>query len=127
MDWIKAFPGQDLKEGGRKLVQAAARRVLVIRFKGKLYATESNCPHMRYPLKDARLTDDLGIICPFHHSAFDLETGDVKEWAPWPPGFGPIPGIGPMLGAMVRRRVLVIFPVKEEDGYIWVSAHPKNV
>src|SRR5258706_4372162 len=121
MDWIQAFPEEDLKEGGRKLVQASAGRVLVIRSKGKLHAIESNCPHMRYPLKDARLTDDLGIICPFHHSAFDLETGDVKEWAPWPPGFGPI------LGTMVRKRVLVTFPVKEEGGFIWVSAHPKNV
>ncbi len=121
MDWIQAFPEEELKEGGRRLVQASARRVLVIRFKGKLYAIESNCPHMRYPLKDARLTDDNGIICPFHHSAFDLETGDVKEWAPWPPGFGP------MLGAMVRKRVLVTFPVKAEGGFIWVSPRPQNV
>ena len=121
MDWIKAFPEADLKENGRRVVQAAARRVLVIRFKDKLYAIESNCPHMRYPLKDARITDDCGIVCPFHHSAFDLETGDVKEWAPWPPGFGRV------LGAMVRRRVLVTFPVKAEEGFIWISPRPKNV
>jgi nitrite reductase/ring-hydroxylating ferredoxin subunit len=121
MDWIKAFPEQELKEGGRRFAQAAARRLLVIRFKDKLYAIESNCPHMRYPLKDGRLSDDGGIVCPFHHSAFDLETGDVKEWAPWPPGFGR------MLGAMVRKRVLVTFPVKAEDGFIWVSPEPKNV
>lgn len=120
MDWIKIFPEETLKEGSRRLVKAAARRVLVIRFKGKLFAIESNCPHMRYPLQDARLTDDLGIICPFHHSAFDLETGDVKGWAPWPPG------IGPMLGKLVRQRVLVTFPVKAEDGFIWVSPRPKN-
>ena len=54
MDWIKAFPESELKEGGRRLVQASARRVLVIRFKDRLFAIESNCPHMRYPLKDAR-------------------------------------------------------------------------
>lgn len=121
MDWIEAFPEQELKEGDRRLVKISARRVLVIRFKDKLYAIESNCPHMRFPLKDARLTDDNGIICPFHHSAFDLESGDVKEWAPWPPGFGPV------LGAMVRKRVLVTFPVKVEDGSIWISPQPKNV
>lgn len=121
MDWIQLFPEEELTEGQRRLVKVSARRVLVIRFKGRLFAIESNCPHMRFPLKDARLTDDGGIICPFHHSAFDLESGDVKEWAPWPPG------IGPVAGAMVRRRVLVTFPVKAEGGFVWVSARPKNV
>jgi nitrite reductase/ring-hydroxylating ferredoxin subunit len=121
VEWVQLFPDQELKEGGRKLAKVSARRVLIIRFKSKLYAIESNCPHMRYPLQDGRLTEDNGIICPFHHSAFDLESGDAKEWAPWPPGFGP------MLGAMVRKRVLVTFPVKAEDGFIWVSPQPKNV
>ena len=121
MDWIKTFPESELKEGDRRLVQASARRLLVIRFKDRLFAIESNCPHMRYPLKDARLSDDFGIMCPFHHSAFDLETGDVKAWAPWPVG------IGPVMGALVRKRVLVTFPVKAEDGFIWVSPQPKNV
>lgn len=120
-DWIQLFPEQELQEGARRVVQAYSRRVLVLRFKGKLYAIESNCPHMRYPLKDARITDDCGIICPFHHSAFDLETGDVKDWAPWPPG------IGRVLGAIVRKRVLVTFPIKVENGIIWVSARPQNV
>jgi len=120
MDWVMAFPEKELPEGGRRLVKVFTRRVLVIRSNGRFFAIESNCPHMRFPLKDARLTDDDGIICPFHHSAFDLETGDVKEWAPWPPG------IGPVLGAVVRKRVLVTFPVKTQDGYVWVSARPKN-
>ena len=121
MDWVQLFPEQELQEGGRRLVKVYARRLLVLRFKGKLYAIESNCPHMRYSLKDARLTDDGGIICPFHHSAFDLETGDVKEWSPWPPFLGPI------AGKVVRERVLVTFPIKAQDGFVWVSPVPKNV
>ena len=121
MDWISLFPDQELPEGGRKLVKASSRRLIVLRFKGKLYAIESNCPHMRFPLTDGRITEDGGIICPFHHSAFDIESGDVKEWSPWPPGLGPI------AGAIVRQRVLVTFPVKSEDGFIWVSPRPQNI
>jgi nitrite reductase/ring-hydroxylating ferredoxin subunit len=121
MDWIKYFPAKELPEGSRKVIQVGMRRVLVLHFKGEFFAIESNCPHMRYPLKDGYLTEDCGIICPFHHSAFDLHSGDVKEWAPWPPG------IGPLLGRIVRQRVLAVFPVKVEDGYVWVSGQPKNV
>jgi len=120
MNWIRLFPEEQLREGERRLAQADMRRVLVLRFKEKVYAIESNCPHMRYPLKDGRISEDGGIICPFHHSAFDLETGDVKEWAPWPPG------IGPVFGALVRKRVLVTFPAKVENGFIWVSPQPQN-
>lgn len=119
-DWVKLFLESELPEGGRKLAKASMRRMIVFRFQGKLFAIETNCPHMRFPLNDARITEDGGIICPFHHSAFDLETGDVKEWSPWPPG------LGPMAGAMRRQRVLVTFPVKEEGGYIWASPRPKN-
>ncbi len=121
MDWIQLFPEQEIQEGARKPVKAATRRMIVLRFKGKLYAIESNCPHMRFPLNDAGVTEDGGIICPFHHSAFDIETGDVKEWSPWPPGLGPI------AGALVRKRVLVTFPIKVENGFIWVLPRPKNV
>ena len=121
IEWIKLFPDRDLQEGERKLVQVAARRVIVLRFKGKLYALESNCPHMRYSLMEARITDDGGIICPFHHSAFDLTTGDVKEWSPWPPIFGPI------VGKIVRERVLVTFPVRVKDDFVWVLPEPQNV
>ena len=116
-DWVKLFLESELEEGGRKLAKAATRRMIVFRLKGKLYAIESNCPHMRFPLTDARITEDGGIICPFHHSAFDLETGDVKEWSPGFDGF---------TEASHRQRVLMTFPVKQEDGYIWASPHPQN-
>lgn len=54
-------------------------------------------------------------ICPFHHSAFDLKTGNVKEWSPWPPGLGRI------LGAISREKALKVYATKLEDGYVWVS------
>ncbi len=73
------------------------RRMIVLRFKSKLYAIESNCPYMRFPFNNAGVTEDEGIICPFHHSAFDIETDDVKEWLPW---------VGLLAGALMRKRVL---------------------
>ena len=118
-EWVRIFLESELEEGQRKPAQASMRRMIVFRLKGRLYAIESNCPHMRFPLNDARVTEDGGIICPFHHSAFDLATGDVKEWSPWPPG------IGAIAGAIRRQRVLTTFPIKSEGGYIWVMPRPQ--
>ncbi len=105
----------DLPEGGREVVQVAGRGVLLIHHEGELFAISSTCPHMGLPLQPARIDATCTLFCPWHRSAFDLRTGDVKEWAPWPPG------IGPMLGRLSREKALPIYPVKAEDGAIWVS------
>ncbi|PKN93877.1 MAG: (2Fe-2S)-binding protein [Chloroflexi bacterium HGW-Chloroflexi-6] len=118
MDMLKVFPVSELPEGARRVVNVGLRKVLVINFKGEILAVDSSCPHMRFPLKDGKVTADCGIICPFHHSAFDLKTGDVKEWAPWPPGLGPI------LGKIAREKALPVYATKVEDDYLWVSKQP---
>lgn len=114
----KLFPISELPEGARRVVNVGPRRVLVLNVEGKIFAVDNACPHMRFPLKDGRVTDDCGIICPFHHSAFDLETGDVKDWAPWPPGLGPV------LGAIVRKKALPVYRTRVEDDTLWISKQP---
>lgn len=69
---------------------------------------------MRLPLKGGRVEDGT-IVCPWHHSAFDLRTGDVRDWSPWPPA------VGRMLRALSREKALPTFPTKVEDGSIWVG------
>ena len=118
MDWQKISPTSEFPAGERKVVQVGTRKVLVIHFKDEYFAVDNSCPHLRFPLNGGQVTDDCGIICPFHHSAFDLRTGDVKDWSPWPPGLGRV------LGSLAREKALPIFQVKVEDGYVWVSKQP---
>jgi nitrite reductase/ring-hydroxylating ferredoxin subunit len=66
-------------------------------------------------LKRGEITVDDDIVCPLHHSVFDLETGAVKAWAPWPPV------VGKLLGAVKPEQPLRVFPTKIEDGAIWVG------
>lgn len=115
MNWVKVLPEAELPEGTRNVVEVQDHDVLLIHENGALHAMVSSCPHMRLPLKGAKITDDETIVCPFHHSAFDLKTGDVKAWSPWPPV------VGKMLGSISREKALHVFPVRVDEGYIWIG------
>ena len=71
----------------------------VARLDGTAYATTNYCTHLDCLLSSGKLQDD-GIRCSCHGSVFDLQTGE----AIYPP-------------ATVAIRT---FPVKEEDGEIFV-------
>lgn len=115
MSWNKVLPEGDLAEGGRKVVEVGERTFLLIRHEGDIYAMERACPHLRLSLERGKITEDGAIVCPWHHSAFDLESGDVKEWSPWPPGLGRV------LGTVSREKILAVFAAKQEEGFIWVE------
>jgi nitrite reductase/ring-hydroxylating ferredoxin subunit len=114
MKWVQALSSHDLATGERQVVKLEGKNVLLFRHGDRIYAIASACPHMLLPLKGGKVHDHT-ITCPWHHSAFDLETGDVKEWSPWPPA------VGRMLGALSREKTLPVFPTKVEDGKIWVG------
>ena len=115
MNWIKVLPAAQLPEGERQVVKVQDHSILLIHEQGKVYAMLSACPHMRLPLKGGKITDDEAIVCPFHRSAFDLNTGDVKTWSPWPPG------VGKMLGAVAREKALRVFPTRIAEGSVWIA------
>jgi len=114
MEWLHALSQEELPEGERKVVNISDHAILLIHHQGQIYAVVSACPHMRLPLKGAKISDHT-LTCPWHHSAFDLTSGDVKEWSPWPPA------LGRMLGTLSREKALKVFPTKVEDGAIWIG------
>lgn len=115
MAWIKALGVSELPNDSRQVVNLDGQKVLLIHHKNELHATAHACPHMKLPLAKGKITDDCALECPFHHSAFDLKTGDVKEWSPWPPV------LGKLLGKVSREKALTIYPSKIEDDHIWVD------
>jgi nitrite reductase/ring-hydroxylating ferredoxin subunit len=114
MNWVKVLSQDELPEGERQVVQVAGRDVLLIHHEGQIHAVENRCPHLGASLAKGKVEEDA-IICPRHRSAFDLRTGDVKEWSPWPPA------VEKMLGVVSREKALPIFPTKVEAGDVWVS------
>ncbi len=114
MTWIKVLSQAELPEGARQLVDAGGQDVLLLHHGGHIYAVANRCPHLGASLARGEVTEDGAIVCPRHRSAFDLGTGAVKDWSPWPPA------VGRVLGAVRQEQSLPVYPTKVEGGEIWV-------
>ncbi|MEA5535191.1 Rieske (2Fe-2S) protein [Crocosphaera sp. XPORK-15E] len=115
MSWTKVIAADALGTDSRQVVKVGNQNLLLLNHQGQLYAVSNTCPHLKLPMKKAKITDECAIVCPFHRSAFDLKTGAVKEWTPWPPL------VGQALGMISQEKTLPVFPIKVEDGSIWVD------
>ncbi|BAZ03508.1 Rieske (2Fe-2S) protein [Calothrix sp. NIES-3974] len=115
MNWIKALSQDELPANTRKVVKLEDKAILLLNHNQKIYAVENSCPHMKLPMRKGKITDDGAIVCPFHRSAFDLETGELKEWTPFPPG------VGKLMGMISQQKPLAVFPTRVDEGNIWVG------
>ena len=68
----------DLAEGQLKSVEVGKTKVLLSRAGGTVYATAAVCPHYQLPLEKGMVCGGR-LRCPWHESAFDLASGEVRE------------------------------------------------
>jgi nitrite reductase/ring-hydroxylating ferredoxin subunit len=118
MGWLRALEEKELPDGQRLVMDVGGRKLLIIHYNKSIYAMTNICPHLGLPLSLGRIFVEDGICalqCPWHHSSFDLANGNVTAWSPWPPG------VGRVLGTLKREKTLAVYPVKVEDGGIWVD------
>jgi 3-phenylpropionate/trans-cinnamate dioxygenase ferredoxin component len=54
------------------------------------------------------------VQCPLHRARFDLATGQVIEWANFPPGIQ-------LLDVVQGEKPLRSFPVRVKDGQVMVT------
>jgi nitrite reductase/ring-hydroxylating ferredoxin subunit len=115
MKWVKVLAQDELPAASRKVVKVEDRAILLLEHSGQIYAMENACPHLKLPLKAGKITADNAIVCPWHHSAFDLSSGEVKDWCAWPPG------VGKVLAMVSKEKTLKVFPTRIEDNSVWVD------
>lgn len=115
MKWVKVLRQDELPEGARRVVNVGGRPILLLRDGRQIRAMDNTCPHMGAALETGEVTEEGTIVCPRHHSAFDLKTGEVKAWAPWPPG------VGRVLARFSTEKPLPLFPTRVQEGSIWVE------
>jgi nitrite reductase/ring-hydroxylating ferredoxin subunit len=104
-----------LKKDNRHVASIDGHKILFIWHVNAIYAVQSQCPHLKLPLKKGTVTEDCTIICPFHKSEFNLTTGDAQCWSTWPPM------VGPLLGKITKEKSLRIYPTQINADMIHVG------
>jgi nitrite reductase/ring-hydroxylating ferredoxin subunit len=70
---------------------------------------------------NSTITDDRGVVCRWHCSCFDLQTGEVREWATRLQEDGTSPG-WEFLGDISKNQMkLTVYPCRIHDGYLWIA------
>lgn len=141
--WTRLFPEDELSPDEWRIVTMENYDAVVVRGDDGYFAFNNACPHLHLPLFDRRklkegelgsyggtdtprpvnswFTDDRGVVCRWHCSCFDLQTGEVREWATRLQDDGTSPG-WEFLGDISKNRMkLAVFACRIDDGYLWVA------
>ena len=141
--WVRAFAEDELAVDERRILSFENRDVVVLRTAETYYAFNNACPHLNLALFDPRglaegglgnypgtgtprpinstFTEDRGVVCRWHHSCFDLQTGEVREWATRLQEDGTSPG-QEYLGDISKNRMeLTVYPCRIHDGHLWIA------
>ena len=106
---------KQLQQNHREIAVIEGKKLLLIWHGGEVHAVQAQCPHLKFSLAKGKITDDCAIVCPAHKSAFDLKTGAVKCWSPWPPA------IGTLLGKISKPKELQVYPTRIDQDQIFVE------
>jgi 3-phenylpropionate/trans-cinnamate dioxygenase ferredoxin subunit len=90
MEQHRVAPVEAIPDGSRMKVELAGRTIVVFNVGGNFYALADRCPHQGGPLSKGDQIGELKpqgagrvtycrrnmiVRCPWHHWAFDIETG----------------------------------------------------
>ncbi|RWA67535.1 adenylate/guanylate cyclase domain-containing protein [Mesorhizobium sp.] len=131
--WQRTVATSELKDGDHKVIEFQALYVVILRRGGRVYAFNNACPHLKLPFFESTsranghagqastFDQDGTLVCRWHHSGFDLDTGEIVKWCEALNADGTSAGME-MLGDISKNRApLHLIPCREEDGYIWVG------
>ena len=114
-NWIQVGAVDMLSDGAMQEVQVGDQTVLLARLGETYYATQARCQHLRAHLAKGKL-DGTVVTCPAHGSTFDVTTGRNLAWVESLPGL-----IKRVTEALVKPKDLNTFPVKVEEGQVWIG------
>jgi 3-phenylpropionate/trans-cinnamate dioxygenase ferredoxin subunit len=105
----------DVPIGSLKACKAGKESILLFRLEDGFYATQSSCTHVLAPLRRGKIVEGCRIRCPFHRAEFDIRSGEVIEWANFPPGVQ-------LLNFVRGEKALRTFATKVDGGRVFVEA-----
>ena len=98
-EWTRAVELDRLQPSHPIAVKLQGKYVALFLHRGEILACNNRCPHEGYPLVEGALDADCVLTCNWHNWKFDLRTGDT----------------------IYGGDNLRIYPVKVEDGAVWLD------
>jgi 3-phenylpropionate/trans-cinnamate dioxygenase ferredoxin subunit len=105
---------EDVRKGEMKAFTVAGTKIVLYHLKDGFYATQAQCTHVFGPLARGTILDGCRVQCPFHHARFDIRTGEVIDWANFPPGIQ-------LLNIVRGEKALKTYKVSVRDGEVRVT------
>jgi class 3 adenylate cyclase/nitrite reductase/ring-hydroxylating ferredoxin subunit len=134
--WVRVFGEDELGVGERRVLEFDACDVVVMRGPDSYHAFNNACPHLKLPFyerrvmsqgdelpvpSDSTITDDLGVVCRWHQSCFDLQTGQIRTWCKTLNDDGTPPGFEFLGDVSKNRSSMTIYTCRVHDGHLWIS------
>ena len=141
--WTRLCAPDEIDDGGRRVFEFEGFDLVVIRRGERYFACNNACPHLNLPFfekrpqeetgvitspgqgrvvpRDSWLTDDLGLVCRWHETCFDVQTGAVRTWTPTLQTDGTSPGWEFIGDISKNRSPITPLPCLVQDGALWVA------
>ena len=103
MAWEKAVSVQELNKKQRKIFKKGSKQIVLFQTVHGFYALDNRCPHEGYPLIQGAV-EGRALTCHWHNWKFDLQTG----------------------ACLLGEDPVQTYPIKEEDGMLWVDLSPPS-
>jgi apoptosis-inducing factor 3 len=84
-DLAQGIPLHSVPRGGTLVGHAHGEEVVLVRVEDDVFAISPHCTHYHGPLAEGLVVDQT-VRCPWHHTCFDLRTGEALR----APAFDPI-------------------------------------
>jgi len=104
----------ELAVGEKKSVKIEGEHIIVYRLEDGFYATQARCTHLFKSMVKGKIVDDCKIQCPLHKAQFDIRTGEVAQWANFPPGIQ-------LLNVLRAEKALKTYPVSINEGSVSIQ------
>ena len=142
--WFRVLAENELAPTQWRVFEFENAEIVVVRLADGTYVAFNNaCPHLHLPMFDRRdlkegdlginantglprplcsdFTEDRGLICRWHQSCFDLQTGEIRDWAPVLNEDGTSTG-WEFLGDVSRNQTqLEVYPCRVSAGLVWLA------
>ncbi len=104
----------ELAVGERKALKIGKEEIIVYRLSDGFFATQAKCTHLFKGMAKGKIIDDKMIQCPMHRARFDIRTGQVVDWANFPPGVQ-------LLNVVRAEKALKTYPVSVDSGVVSIE------